>query len=85
MIFLTTHIASYNDRLTVEIKHLSCFMSNFYLFFELIFDLGKGIMAVIPEVGTVAVWSPQLNKAGNSLAGTLALEWFSKRSGVNIF
>jgi glutaminase len=47
--------------------------------------VGGGILAIIPGVGTVAVWSPPLNKAGNSLAGTLALELFSKRTGVNLF
>jgi hypothetical protein len=47
--------------------------------------VGGGILAVIPEVGTLAVWSPRLNEAGNSLAGTLAMEWFSKRTGVNLF
>ena len=47
--------------------------------------VGGGILAVIPEVGTVAVWSPGLNEAGNSLAGTQALEWFSDRTGVNLF
>jgi glutaminase len=47
--------------------------------------VGGGILAVVPGIGTIAVWSPPLNKAGNSLAGTLALELFSKRTGVNIF
>lgn len=47
--------------------------------------VGGGILAVIPGVGTVAVWSPPLNSAGNSLAGTFALELFSKRTGVNLF
>lgn len=47
--------------------------------------VGGGILAVVPGVGTVAVWSPPLNKAGNSLAGTLALELFSRRTGVNLF
>lgn len=47
--------------------------------------VGGGILAVIPEVGSIAVWSPRLNEAGNSHAGTLALEWFSKRTGVNLF
>ncbi|WP_031549799.1 glutaminase [Parvularcula oceani] len=47
--------------------------------------VGGGILAVIPEVGCVTVWSPGLNAAGNSLAGTLALEWFSERTGVNLF
>ncbi|WOI53719.1 glutaminase [Parvularcula sp. LCG005] len=47
--------------------------------------VGGGILAIIPNVGTVAVWSPGLNTAGNSLAGTVALEWFSHRAGINLF
>ncbi|ADM09464.1 hypothetical protein PB2503_06992 [Parvularcula bermudensis HTCC2503] len=47
--------------------------------------VGGGIIAIIPGVGCVAVWSPPLNDAGNSYAGTLALEWFSHRTGVNLF
>ena len=47
--------------------------------------VGGGIMAVVPEVGCVSVWSPGLNDAGNSLAGTQALEWFSERTDVNLF
>lgn len=47
--------------------------------------VGGGILAVIPEVGCVTVWSPGLNAAGNSLAGTEALAMFSKRTGVNLF
>jgi glutaminase len=47
--------------------------------------VGGGILAVIPGVGTAAVWSPALNDSGNSYAGTLALEWFSDRTGVNLF
>lgn len=47
--------------------------------------VGGGIMAVIPQVGCVSVWSPPLNEAGNSHAGTVALEWFSDMTGVNLF
>ncbi|MEL6543575.1 MAG: glutaminase [Myxococcota bacterium] len=47
--------------------------------------VGGGILAVAPHIGTLAAWSPGLNEAGNSLAGTLALEWFSDRTGVNLF
>ena len=47
--------------------------------------VGGGILAVIPEVGCVTVWSPGLNEAGNSLAGTEALTMFSDRTGVNLF
>ena len=47
--------------------------------------VGGGILAVIPEVGCVVAWSPGLNEAGNSLAGTEALAMFSDRTGVNLF
>lgn len=47
--------------------------------------VGGGILAVAPGVCSVAVWSPALNKAGNSLAGSKALELFSDKAGLNIF
>lgn len=47
--------------------------------------VGGGILAVVPDVCSVAVWSPGLNDAGNSYAGTMALEMFSKRTGLNLF
>ncbi|MCO3003592.1 glutaminase, partial [Pseudomonas aeruginosa] len=34
---------------------------------------------------TVCVWSPELNAAGNSLAGIAALEKLSERIGWSIF
>lgn len=47
--------------------------------------VGGGIIAVIPGELSVCVWSPELNKAGNSLAGTAALERFAERLGRSIF
>ena len=47
--------------------------------------VGGGILAVAPGAAAVAVWSPGLNEAGNSLSGTLALEAFSDCTGLNIF
>ncbi|WP_306251862.1 glutaminase [Parvularcula sp. IMCC14364] len=47
--------------------------------------VGGGILAIVPGVCAVAVWSPALNKAGNSLAGTLALELFSEKTSLNLF
>ena len=47
--------------------------------------VGGGILGVIPEIGCVCAWSPGLNEAGNSLAGTEALAMFSQRTGVNLF
>lgn len=47
--------------------------------------VGGGIMALIPGELVVCVWSPELNKAGNSLAGTAALELLAERLGRSIF
>ena len=47
--------------------------------------VGGGILAVVPNICAAAVWSPALNKAGNSHAGTLALEMFSERTNMNLF
>ncbi|MFD0986094.1 glutaminase [Methyloligella solikamskensis] len=44
-----------------------------------------GLLAIVPNVGSVAVWSPALNKQGNSLIGTLALERLAERAGWSIF
>jgi glutaminase len=47
--------------------------------------VGGGIIAVWPGRLTVCVWSPGLDKSGNSLAGTRALELFARRTGATIF
>ncbi len=47
--------------------------------------VGGGIAALIPGKLCVVVWSPGLNLNGNSLAGTLALELFTTKTGVSIF
>ena len=47
--------------------------------------VGGGIVAIIPNVLSVAVWSPELNKYGNSLIGTKALELFTTYSGLSVF
>lgn len=47
--------------------------------------VGGGIVATIPGRLSVAVWSPGLNEKGNSLAGTLALELFTTKTGISIF
>jgi len=47
--------------------------------------VGGGIVAVIPNRLSVAVWSPGLNAHGNSLAGTLALELLTTKTGISIF
>lgn len=47
--------------------------------------VGGGIVAVIPEKCSIAVWSPELNKRGNSLAGMQALELFTTKTGISVF
>lgn len=47
--------------------------------------VGGGIAAIIPNELSVAVWSPALNKKGNSLAGMKALELFTTKTGMSIF
>ena len=47
--------------------------------------VGGGIVAIVPGEMTVAVWSPELDSSGNSLAGTAMLEKFSERIGRSIF
>ena len=47
--------------------------------------VGGGIVAVVPKVMSIAVFSPRLNSWGNSLAGTKALELFTQKSGLSIF
>lgn len=47
--------------------------------------VGGGIVATVPNIMSIAVYSPALNKHGNSLVGTKALELFSKYTGHSIF
>jgi len=47
--------------------------------------VGGGIAAIVPGKMSIAVWSPALNKYGNSHAGTLALEKFTTKTGLSIF
>ena len=47
--------------------------------------VGGGIAAVAPGALAAAVWSPGLNRHGNSLVGTLALEELSRITGHSIF
>jgi len=47
--------------------------------------VGGGIIAIIPGEMSIAVWSPGLDSAGNSLAGTAALESLSEKLGRSIF
>ena len=46
--------------------------------------VGGGTVAIIPGVGTVCVWSPELDRFGNSVIGTAALEHFVHLTGCSI-
>lgn len=47
--------------------------------------VGGGIVAIVPHEMSIAVWSPALDKAGNSLAGVAALELLADEIGRSIF
>lgn len=47
--------------------------------------VGGGIVAVVPDVLTLAVWSPGLDERGNSLAGAAALARFVELTGLSVF
>lgn len=47
--------------------------------------VGGGIIAIVPGEMTIAVWSPELDRSGNSLAGTRVLELLAERIGRSIF
>jgi glutaminase len=47
--------------------------------------VGGGILAIAPGIASIAVWSPGLDKIGNSKLGTEALEMLTKRTGWSIF
>lgn len=46
--------------------------------------VGGGIVAIAPEQFTVVVWSPALDKYGNSVLGQLALEKFVAYTGTSV-
>ncbi|PWK75548.1 glutaminase [Aminobacter sp. AP02] len=47
--------------------------------------VGGGILAIVPGVASIAVWSPGLNDRGNSMLGSIALEQLAKRMNWSIF
>lgn len=47
--------------------------------------VGGGIVAVMPGLFSVSVWSPRLNSHGNSVIGLKALELFTDKTGISIF
>lgn len=47
--------------------------------------VGGGIVAVIPGKLSIAVWSPELNKYGNSCRGIATLADFTTELGISVF
>lgn len=47
--------------------------------------VGGGILAVAPGKASIAVWSPGLNKVGNSALGSDALEMLATQTGWSVF
>ncbi|MFD3699005.1 glutaminase [Streptomyces sp. NPDC058646] len=47
--------------------------------------VGGGIVAVVPGLCALAVWSPGLDAQGNSVAGVAALDRFTTLTGLSVF
>ncbi|WP_287098824.1 glutaminase, partial [Mesorhizobium sp.] len=47
--------------------------------------VGGGILAIVPGVASLAVWSPGLNANGNSRLGSIALERLAKMMNWSVF
>lgn len=47
--------------------------------------VGGGILVIAPGLASIAVWSPGLNRYGNSKLGTEAMETLAKRTGWSVF
>jgi glutaminase len=47
--------------------------------------VGGGILVIVPDRATIAVWSPGLDTNGNSKLGTMALEMLAAKTGWNVF
>jgi glutaminase len=47
--------------------------------------VGGGILAIAPGRAAIAVWSPGLNEAGNSLVGQMALARLASLTGWSVF
>lgn len=47
--------------------------------------VGGGIVAILPQKYSIAVWSPRLNKKGNSSKGIKFLELFTTETEISIF
>lgn len=47
--------------------------------------VGGGIVAIVPHEMAICVWSPELDEAGNSLAGIATLEALSRQLGRSVY
>ncbi len=47
--------------------------------------VGGGILAIAPQVASIATWSPNLDQQGNSILGVRALEMLAHRADWSIF
>ena len=47
--------------------------------------VGGGILAIVPNIASIAVWAPGLDDSGNSLLGTCALEMLTDRIDWSVF
>ena len=47
--------------------------------------VGGGIVAIVPQEMVIAVWSPELDEAGNSLAGIALLEALTQKLGRSVY
>lgn len=47
--------------------------------------IGGGVLAIMPGIGTVCVWSPPLDADGNSAGGVVAIEEFARLAGWSVF
>ena len=47
--------------------------------------VGGGLLAIVPDFASIAVWSPALNTQGNSLIGTFVLERLAEEAAWSIF
>jgi glutaminase len=47
--------------------------------------VGGGILVIAPRHASIAVWSPGLNRQGNSLRGSEAMARLAKRTGWSVF
>ena len=47
--------------------------------------VGGGILAIVPGVASIAVWSPGLNEHGNSKLGSVALQMLAEKMNWSVF